>query len=68
MLTDYYKKWLKSVEFLINNGNKNEWSPIRSNNKMLESDWFLTAHIYSLIVLLQLQKLSDSTCPITRSL
>ena len=22
------------------------------NNKMLESDWFLTAHIYSLILLL----------------
>ena len=41
----------KSVEFLINNGNRTEWS--------LESDWFSTAHIYSLIVLLKLQN-----CPI----
>ena len=34
---------------------------------MLEPDWFLTAHIYSLILIVT-PNLSYLTCPITRSL
>ena len=35
---------------------------------MLESDWLLTAHIYYLILLIAVPKLSDLTCPITKKL
>ena len=38
------------------------------NNKMLESDWLLTAHIYYLILLIAAPKLSDLTCLVTKSL